>query len=199
MRLMRLLPFVAVAYCTLGCVLALKPYVEPPAEQPHAFVKVRMLHHATPGPLHTGSVLLNGLVVPYPVEPSAPATRAVRVRPEGATWRFRSEFYHLVTRTETYTTTESYQCGSTPGAYGGSTPTYCTRQVQHTRTVTDHVTDALCAAAVSHAPAAGKTYVVEFEFTGTRQCSAACFEQKEDEDGALQREPCVGSRAAMEP
>jgi hypothetical protein len=190
----------AALLCVLsqGCGLGLKPYIEPPAEQPHAFVKVRMVHNAQPGPMHTATVLLNGLAVTYPVEPSTAATRALRVRPEGANWHFRSEFYHLVTRTETYTSSESYQCGSTSGPNGMSTPTYCTRQVQHTRTVTDHVTDALCAATVSHAPSVGTTYLVQFDFTGTNQCVAACFEQKEGEDGELKREPCVGSRAAMD-
>lgn len=192
--------FALASLCALsqGCGLALKPYIEPPAEQPHAFVKVRMVHHAQPGPMHTGSVMLNGLVVSYPVEPSTPATRAFRVRPEAANWRLLSEFYHLVTRTETYTTSESYQCGSMSGPNGTSTPTYCTRQVQHTRTVTDHVTDAICAATVSHAPAVGVTYLVEFDFTGTAKCSVACYEQKEGEEGELKKELCVGSRAAME-
>jgi hypothetical protein len=181
----------------LGCAASLKPYVEPPVDAPHALVKVRLVHHAQPGPMYAGSISLNNLAVELPLAPTQPATRALRVRPEGASWRIGSEFFHLVTRTETYTTTESYVCGQTSGYNGTSTPQYCTRQVQHTRTVTDHVTDAACAAIASHAPVVGTTYIVEFEFTGNGKCSAMCYEQKFADDGTFSKEPCVGSRSGL--
>lgn len=119
------------------------------------------------------------------------------MKPAAASWRIGTEFYHLVTRTETYTSTESYACGSSPGPNGTSTTQYCTRQVQHTRTVTDHITDAACGAVMSHAPAAGMIYLLQYDFTGTGQCSAKCLEQKMAEDGTFTLEPCIGSRAGM--
>jgi hypothetical protein len=109
------------AAAVANCVPSLPPYVEPAAQAPHALVKVRLVHHATPGPMYTGSIQLNDRRIEFPIDPAAPATRALRVRPEASSWRFGAEFYHLVTRTESYSTTESYQCGSTTTSYG-STP-----------------------------------------------------------------------------
>ena len=193
---------IAVAACAAGamsCAVALPQYKEPAPDAPHALIKLRIVHHATPGPMHSTSVVLNDTAIALPsFEPGTPLMRALRVRPEQARWRLATEFFHYETKTETYTTTEQYQCGSTTsgsGSYTYSTPQYCSRTVTRTRTVQTKVSDGSCAATLEHLPAAGDMQLVQFEFTGPSECAARCFVQKPREDeGGFSLEPCIGSR-----
>jgi len=149
--------------------------------------------------MHSSSVVLNDTAVLLPsFEPGTPLMRAMRVRPEQARWRLATEFFHYETKTETYTTTEQYQCGTTTsgsGTYTHSTPQYCTRTVTRTRTVQHKVSDGACSATLEHLPAAGDMQLVQFEFTGPSECAARCYVQKPREDeGGFSLEPCIGSR-----
>jgi hypothetical protein len=182
-----------------GCGLGPAVYVEPSVQSLHAIAKVRLVHHVTPGPQYAGAILLNDQTVSLPeIDPSAPMSLALRLVPQPTKWWIRSEFYHTVSRVETYYATESYPCGSTTSGYGTtqvSTPQYCTRQVPRTRTVTEHVTDALCAAQLMHIPAAAAAYVVQFDFEGAGKCQARCLVQTRDADGRIKTELCIGSRS----
>lgn len=192
---------IVLAACAAGsmsCGVAMARYKEPAIEAPHAIIKLRFVHHATPGPMHSTSAVLNDTAVPLDsFEPATPMMHALRVRPEQARWRLATEFYHYETRTETYNTTEQYQCGSTTHSSGTSTyssPQYCTRSVTRTRTVQHKVSDGACAASLEHLPAVGDMLVVQFEFTGPSECAARCYVQKEREEGGFSLEPCIGSR-----
>ncbi len=190
----------ALAGLSTSCVITLPVYQEPAIGTPHALVKLRFVHNATPGPQHSTSAVLNDMRVALPeFVPSTPMSRAVRVRNEPAKWKLATEFFHYESKTETYTTTEQYQCGTTTsgsGTYTYSTPQYCSRTVTKTRTVQQKVVDGACSAQLEHLPAVGDVQLVQFEFLGPGECSAKCFTQKpNEEEGGFTMEPCAGSRS----
>jgi hypothetical protein len=175
------------ALLLVGCLPKPLPlYRQPLPNAPHAWIKLRRVHHTTPGPLYTGAMSINEFrleLAPQSTLTEA-ASQAIRVRPEHNVWKTSAEFYHNDSRTETYNTTEYYSCGS-----GNSTQS-CSRLVQKTRSILIHVTDASCQASLRHTPEAGGLYLLQFDFYGKEQCSLKCFIQTPQPAGGFQLTPC---------
>lgn len=193
----RVLPLI-VGMWLVGCAPSI--YVQPPENEPHALVTVRVMHHEASGPNLNHITTLNGydLAVTRPTAVAgAPLTRSVRVRPEPLRWRFSSTFFHQVTETrmETVYQTESYSCGTETVGYGSSARTQtrtCTRQVprQELRTHTRTVVDGACEEHLALAPRVGERYLVQFDYLTSGRCRARCFRQIAQPDGTFQLVPC---------
>jgi hypothetical protein len=162
-------------------------------DQPHAVVKIRVNHHATPGPSRAASLRLNQELLPLPEQADLKeaATNFARIRPERAVFQLSTEFYHTTSRTETYYSTESYACGTTSGPY--SSTRYCSRSVTKYRTVTDRVSDAHCKRTVAFTPQIGTLYLMQYDFYGQDECSLKCFIQTPEEGGEFSLSPCPPS------
>jgi hypothetical protein len=169
-----------------GCV---RRYSQPSAEEPHADVQIRVVHHATLGANVDELVTINGEAVT--LGQAGPSVRqgTMRVRPEGLQYGFETEFYHFIQTQEWRTVydTQRYQCG-----YNRQGPVYCTRQVprQQLVTVTNRVSDGGCGAALDQVPLAGAVYLVQYEFAGVGQCQASCQRLVQDASGQMQATAC---------
>lgn len=176
-----------------GCV---RRFEEARRDEPHAVVKVRVVHHATPGPLLAEGVRWNEYAVAVPGARHAGshgALRALRVRPEPSRWAFDTTYYHELRRMEYRTDfrTEQYPCGSDTSGYGVRTR-YCSRQVPYQRlvTVVDRIVDGACSGAVVHRPIAGAMYVVQYDYFGADRCTVQCLRQVGATDGTFRFLPC---------
>lgn len=195
----RLLPLTALTL--LGaCAPAL--YVQPPENEPHAVVTVRVMHHEASGQHLSHSTTLNGYdlsIAPPAAMLGVPVTRSVRVRPEPHRWRFASTFSHQVieSRLQTVYHSESYACGTETVGFGTSSRTQtrmCTRQVprQEHRTETRTVIDGACQEQLGLVPVVGERYLVQFDYVANGQCRARCFRQLTQPSGTFQLVPCRG-------
>jgi hypothetical protein len=178
-------PGLVLAIALSACV----PQYRPPAlNEPHALVKVRLAYHAWPGPQVDQQVLVDGHAVwDIPVPPrngDGVVTRAVRVRPGFVPWTIKTAFFHtyMVTRTETYSTTESYPCGKS----------MCSRSTPHTRTVNQvmRVNDAVCEIGLHQDTVEAGLYLLQYDFFADRRCQLHCFQQLPQPDGSLGNVPC---------
>ena len=175
-------------------------FEEPRRDEPHAVVKVRIVHHAQPGPRLDEGVRWNEYEVAVPQPRGYVPTeslRVVRVRPEPSRWSFATTYFHTVTRTEYRTEyrTEQYACGtesSRTGSYTSTRTRYCSRQVPYQRlvTVTDRIVDGACRGAVLHQPIAGAMYVMQYDYFGDDRCSVQCLRQVGATDGTFRFVPC---------
>lgn len=154
-------------------------YREPAMTEPHAIVKLRVLHHATPGPNLSVDATIGEEVVRLAQDQVE--TTHLRVRPVPTDIGLRSVFSHTVPQARTRQVTESYPCGT---GYGGVTRT-CTRS--RTETYTEHVTvvDARCESAVRFLPRVNAIYLVQYDFHGHEECSLKCFLQVPDGRGGF--------------
>lgn len=196
------------AVCVLGALGACVPsFVQPAATDPHAVVKVRVAYHTESGPQLSQAVRIGEFAAPISSPPGSvttPYTQALRVPPSPTTWGFRSEFFHTVshTRQVPVQVSESYSCGtytSTTG-YGSSARSTTqtrtctrTRTEYRTQTETQRVTDASCSVTLRHAPQAGGTYLLQYDFYGNDKCSLHCYRQTPTTDGQFKLEPCSRS------
>lgn len=180
-----------------GCV---RRFEEARPDEPHAIVKIHIVHHTLSGPQLSQRAQWNGHDVAVPwgaAGVSREGLRAVRVRPEPARWSIDTEYFHLVTRMamQTVYRPESYSCGTTTigsGQYARSMPRTCTRQVPEQRlvTVVDHITDGACSQALAHTPIAGAVYLLQYDYYGPGHCSAQCLRQLRAPDGSFRLVPC---------
>lgn len=181
-------------------------YVPPAADEPHAQVTVRVLHHALPGPILSHDTLLNGDAIPIVARDGTtvgvPITRSVRVRPGRGLWQFESRFAHIEQRLRTVYETERQPCGTSRVGSGSTSrleTRYCTRQVPRQRLQSVRVPDGTCAAAFVLQATAGRRYLVQYDFYAHEQCRARCF-SREGTAGVLQLVPCgAGRRAPPQP
>lgn len=182
----------ALSACALSSCI---PEYRPPAlSEPHALVKVRLAYHAWSGPQLEQVVLIDqhGVKeIPAPVQGGeGVVTRPVLVRPGPAPWTVRTAFFHtyMTTRTESYSTSESYSCGKS----------MCSRSVPHTRTVTQtvRVNDAVCERAMRHLAVQNGIYILQYDFFANERCSLTCFRQIQQPDGALANVPCEAAPPA---
>jgi hypothetical protein len=180
-----------VALLFVGC----RPeYREPRFDEPHALVKVRLAYHAWPGPQLDQDVSIDRrsvLTIPVPVvNGSGVVTRPVMVSPGVAPWFFRSAFFHtfVVTRTETYMTTDSYPCGTA----------MCSTSTPQTRMVTDvvRVNDGTCETGMGLMVRPSESYIVQYDFFGDRRCSLHCYREITLPDGAPGTAPCEFAMSA---
>lgn len=180
------LALVLVALAASGCV---RRYSQPSAEEPHADVQIRVVHHATLGTNVEEMVTINGEAVSLSEGGGGVRQGTMRVRPEGLQYGFETEFYHFITTQEwrTYNETQRYQCG-----YNRSGPTYCTRSIPRQRlvTVTHRISDGGCGSALNQIPLAGGVYLVQYEFAGVGQCQATCQRLVQGPDGQTQATAC---------
>lgn len=178
----RYLSFPLIAFAALT---ACRPvYREPSVNEPHAVVKVRIRHHATPGPRMQQIVRLDEESVPFETQ-----TFAVRVRPKPSTFELGTVFSHVTPQIRTRQVSESYACGS---SYGGGTR-YCTRY--RTETYTDYVTviDATCDRRLQLLPRVSETYLLQYDFYANDECSLKCFVQRPNDDGEFDMVRCDGT------
>lgn len=172
-------------------------------DEPHAIVKVRIVHHAQPGPQLAQSVRWSGYDVrvaepaPSPSGPARETLRVVRMRPELGEWSFSTEYFHTVTRTrmETRYRSESYSCGTETAGFGRNTyqrTRTCTRQVPYQQLVThtDRITDGGCTSGSTHRPLAYGIYLMQFDYYGEDRCTLQCFRQIPAADGTFTLLPC---------
>jgi hypothetical protein len=172
----------------LGMVGCIPQYQPPTLNEPHAVVKVRLAYHGWPGPQVDQVTLVDGHAIqdlPSPPQGGEGViTRAVRVRPGATDWSIKTAFFHtnMVTRTESYTTTQSYPCGRS----------MCSRSTPHTRTVTQtvRVNDAVCETGMRQSTSVGATYILQYDFFAHERCQLHCFEQVPQADGSLGNLPC---------
>lgn len=158
------------ALASSGCI---RRYSQPSAEEPHADVQIRVVHHVTLGPGIDEIVTINGEAVSLNDSGAGVRETTMRVRPEGLQYGFETEFFHNIVTQElrTFYETQRYQCG-----YNRSGPVWCNRSVPVQRwvSVTRRVSDGGCGAALDQAPLAGAVYLVQYEFAGVGQCQATC-------------------------
>ena len=190
-----LLPALLILATATGCV---RRYSEPAPNEPHALVRIRVVHHTVGGPQLEETVRLNGYAIDMPPVPAtAPATWAVRVRPEATTWRFGTTFFHIQHRQVLRTHTRQVPCGTTTGGYGRSTYTqtrYCSQTEQRWETVAERIVDAACDASSMHLPQVGGAYILQYDYYGHGQCTAQCLRQIPAPDGVSFRlMPCGAS------
>lgn len=193
-------PVLSALIALLSLSACVRRFEEPRPDEPHAVVKVRIVHHAQPGPRLAQVVRWNehevALRPPTGYVP-AESLRAIRVRPEPARWSFGATYFHTVTRTEWRTDfrTERYACGterSGSGRFSTTRTRYCSRQVPQRRlvTVTDRIVDGACQGAVLHQPIAGAMYVVQYDYFGGDRCTVQCLRQVGATDGTFRFVPC---------
>ncbi len=198
----RVLPAL-IALSLLSLSACVRRFEEARPDEPHAIVKVRIVHHARPGPQLDQSVRWSGYdvrveeLVPTPGGPSRETLRVIRMRPELGEWRFAARYFHTVTRRqmETRYRSESYSCGTETAGYGTSTyqrTRTCTRQVPYQEWVThtDHITDGGCTSASTHRPLAYGIYLMQFDYYGDDRCTLQCFRQIPAADGTFTLLPC---------
>jgi hypothetical protein len=202
----RLLPaltaLVALAL-SLSLSSCVRRFEEPAPNEPHALVKVRIVHHASPGPDLSERVRWNDYAVAVPAPsathagPMRESIRAVRVRPELAQWRIDTRYSHTVVtqRMETRYRSEQYACGTETTGYGQTTSTrtrYCSRQVPYQELVTHHdtVVDGSCTNGAIHTPLAGAVYVLQYDYFGEDRCTMQCLRQLPATDGSFRFIPC---------
>ncbi len=205
----RVLSALILAIALVGCV---RRFEEPRPDEPHAIVKVRVVHHAQPGPSHVQAVRWSGYEIalrPLTASASGPAIetmRALRMRSELGEWSFQTRYFHTVTRTqmETQYRSESYSCGTETGGYGQSRYTRtrtCTRQVPHqvlvTRTV--EVTDGQCRSESVHRPLVNGVYLMQFDYFGDDRCTLQCFRQLPATAGGFTLIPCGSGEPPGDP
>jgi hypothetical protein len=197
---MRPLFGVAISILASGCTPA---FQQPAASEPHALVKVRLLHTERLGPNLERVVLINDhqLELPEVEEQDAPLTTAIRVRPEPTRWTVSAAFFHTSTRTETRQVSEQYACGTQTSGVAPHTFTstrYCNRMVPRTETVTVRVNDATCKASFGQVPRDAGVYLLQFTFVADEQCTLSCFEQQPAADGTFTNSPCAEAAIAEE-
>lgn len=160
-----------------GCHTAYQP---PNLDEPHALLKVRMVHHSQPGPSqHVFAIVddahVEGLL------PGPSLTFHTRLRPRPALLRLGSQFFHTYQRPETRTYQEGYSCGN------GKT---CYRTVTRTEWVTVTVVDAACQRDVPLTPRVGVEYLIQYDFYSHGECSAKCMVQTPNSEGSFDLSPC---------
>jgi hypothetical protein len=182
-----------------GCV---RRYEEPALTEPHATVKIRVLHHERSGP----QLDLEGRIRPagdeYGIQLADDGLRVVRVRLVPTTYRVSSSFFHTTMQMQTVFVSESYACGTTSSGYGTHTYSqtqYCTRQVPRQQWVTVRVGDGDCQAlAFQPTPVEGAVYLVQYDYFGPGVCSLTCLRQVDTGAGTFQFTPCgVGEPPAL--
>ncbi|MCA9617187.1 MAG: hypothetical protein H6722_23100 [Sandaracinus sp.] len=173
-------------------------YVAPRADEPHAVLKTRFVHHAALGPalamrLWVGDAVIARDRVPVArAVPPAPRTFAHRIRPEIAVVRAESTFFHTVTQMVPVTVTDRYACGTERSGYGSNASTrtrYCTRSRTEMRSQTQTVNDGACQVGGAFLPEVGHTYVLQYDFYADRRCTAQVLEQVSAPDGSFQLIP----------
>jgi len=187
-----LLPVVLILVLGAGCV---HRYTEPAPTEPHALVRIRVVHHTLGGPQLDETVRLNGYAIDMPPGSAAtPSTWALRVRPEATTWRFGTTFFHVEHRQMMRTYTRQVPCGTTTGGYGTSRYTqtrYCSQTEQRWETVAVRVVDAACEASALQRPQVGGAYILQYDYYGNGQCTAQCLRQIPAPDGiSFRLMPC---------
>lgn len=197
-----------VAGLTAGCV---KHYRPPTVDEPHAVVKVRRAYHTNAGTRLSEHAFIGDFQVISEHRPSRldeTRTTAVRVRPGPVSWTVGSGYSHTVRRMvrerytvrTPYTARESYSCGSSSS--GSRT---CTRSVtryrseNRWRTVTRdvQVSDGRCAMQLSHIAEVGRSYLLQYSYSGPDICSLQCIEQLPRADGKFDTRPCKTPSPAM--
>jgi hypothetical protein len=173
---------------------------------------VRRVYEQNPGDSLRERVLVDeysALSVDEPAGVAAAArTDAILVHPVPATINVENSFYHLETRTvqETYYVQEPYQDRETYDCGSRSSYRTCTRSVTwyrsepKTRWVdrTEPVVDGACERAWSLAPAAGRTYLLQYTYQENQACSLSCFEQVPTAPGQFEQRRCPVAPAAGE-
>ena len=176
---------VLVASGLASCVPEYRP---PLLSEPHAVVKVRLAYHDWSGPQLEQVVLLGKYGVkdiPVPVHGGeGVVTRPVLVRPGPVYWTVRTAFFHtyMTTRIESYTTSESYSCGTG----------MCSRSVPHTRVVNQmvRVNDAVCEQVIHHLAVQNGIYILQYDFFADQRCSLHCLRQVQQSDGTMGNAIC---------
>jgi hypothetical protein len=177
-------------FAVIACGLSscIPEYRPPSLSEPHAVIKFRLAYHAWPRQQLEQAVLLGKYGIkdmPTPVQGGeGVVTRPILVRPGAAPWTVRTAFFHtyMTTKTESYTTSESYPCGKS----------VCSRSVPHTRVVnqTVRVNDAVCERAISHLAVQRGLYILQYDFFANQRCSLHCLRQIQQPDGTLGNVPC---------
>lgn len=179
----------------LGATGCVKRYSQPSADEPHADVQIRVVHHATLGEFVDEIVTINGEAVTLSESAVGVRETTMRVRSEPLQYGFETEFYHDEVRQEwrTYNETQRYQCG-----HNRSGPVYCTRNIPRQRlvNVTTRISDGGCGTALDQQPLDGAVYLVQYEFAGNGQCQASCQRLIQDGSGQLQATACGAAEPA---
>jgi hypothetical protein len=182
---------VTLALATIGCV---RRYSEPAVTEPHATVKIRVLHHEQSGP----QLDLAGRLAPdgeeYGIDLADGGIRVVRVRLVPTVYRVASSFFHTMQQMQTVFVSESYACGTQTSGYGThsySTTRYCTRSVPRQQWTTVRIDDGGCeATAFQTMPIEGGVYLVQYDYFGPGVCSLTCLRQIDTGGGTFRFVPC---------
>ena len=171
--------WVAVLGCTSTA--CMKQYAQPTAGEPHAIVKFRRHYDSTPGASLGERLVIGGDRGFASTIPSSQAsvarTDALLVHPGSVELELDAAFSHQ----ESYTTTQSYSCGTT------DSPRRCTRTVTQQRTVVD----GRCRKVMGVRFDAGKNYLLQLDYQDARNCSARCMVQEPLGNGEFKNSPCV--------
>jgi hypothetical protein len=201
--------WIVAAASTVGCVPEYRP---PLPNEPHAILKVRRVYEQNPGTGLHEKVLVDEYLALSADEPAgvaaAPRTDAILIRPVPATISVSNSFYHLATRAveDTYFEEESYQDTETYNCGVGTEFRTCTRSVTRYRSVprtrwVDRIepqVDGACERGWRLAPAAGRTYLLQYTYQEHGACSLSCFEQVPTGAGQFEHRPCPTAPAAGE-
>lgn len=159
----------------------MKQYVPPTSGQPHAIVKFRRHYDTTPGTSLGERLVIDGergFATTIPSNQASVArTDALLVHPGSVELELDAAFSHQVS----YTTTESYSCGTT------DSPRQCTRTVTRQRTVID----GRCSEQMGVRFDEGKNYLLQLDYQDRRNCSARCMIQEPLGNGQFKNRPCV--------
>lgn len=168
---------VVLGLASFGCV---KDYRHPTPDQPHAIVKFRRHYDQTPGTSLKEVLLINEQrafrTSIRSNEAGVARTDAVLIHPGPAPVEMKAVFSHY----ESYTTTESYSCGTT------DSPRTCTRTVTRNRTVMDGA----CKREHAFVFDPGKNYLLSLNYQDRRNCSTSCLIQTPIAAGKFKNEPC---------
>lgn len=162
----------------MGC---MRQYEAPTPGQPHAIVKFRRTYESTPGATLNELLVINderayGESVAAGMG-AVPRTDALLVHPGSVQVSLRVSFTHQ----DSYTTQESYSCGTI------DSPRQCSRTVTQQRTVTDGG----CVQDLGLRFDEGTNYLLALNYQDSRNCNATCMIQEPLGDGKFKNRACV--------
>ena len=170
-----------------------RAYVQPALNEPHALLEMRHVVHAHRGPAYGATTTLEGEVIDEHTLATAQHDLdnnawTMRIRPQVATYAVGGHSFHMEQRQvqRSRQVPETYSCPQQQCTYQYPNGTQCTTVYNtctryhteyYTATETVSVDDDACSRSVTFAPATGRSYVIQFDYLGSNQCEARCFEK----------------------
>jgi len=177
----------AIAGCTHG-------YQPPPADAPHALVRVRVRHLAVLGAHLVERVMLNGERVRFP---RGATSTVLRVRPGRHELGVHAAYHEealrptIVVQDETRTSRCRFR-----GDDGRTDSGWCTttEAVATPAIAIDRLDAGGCATSATFHAREGARYVLEYELAGANACRITCARIDRTSDGGTTRTACGRSR-----